>query len=131
MYWNKELNRIREDSGVVTQLESAIDLLRRNRIIEFLRIIGRPSREKNSLPEFLAAEAAYSAGWYDCLDALLNFKELFLVGNNELTRMPEADYGGRRMLLERGDITEKEYNELGHTNSTGDAERGARKPAAK
>lgn len=127
MILKKELQRIRDNPQYITSFESALAVLEDHRIIYFLRAFGRPIRDVNSTHEYLASEGAYNAGWQDCLDALVNFKEMFITVDSAKHNSPKADYGGRRSLVEEGVFTEEELKH-GRSDSRSNAAASSTKP---
>lgn len=120
MILEKELQKIRDNPTSLSNVEAALAVLDDNRIIYYLRCLGRPIRDRNSSQEFLAVEGSYNAGWHDCLDALLNFRELILNQTvKHVTLTP--NYGARQILIDKHDLSEKERNSLGYPNSTSNA----------
>lgn len=117
-----DIEKIRTNPTILLNFQNAVQTLRENLVTYVIRALGRPVRDHKSTPDFLASEAAYSAGWNDCLDTLLNFEETVLRKTPTQHKL-SADYGARRTLLERGDITLEEFNQLGHDNSSADAKR--------
>ena len=87
----------------------AVATLFRLRVIEYLRLLGKPMSGDVNSPNFLQQQAIYSArsiGYNQALDDLINFQDQF-VYSLENTSTP-IDYGGLRQAIERGDLTEKE-----------------------
>lgn len=113
---DKELKIIIDNPTNVVSIEQALSVLEDHRVIYFLRAFGRCTSTTKSTYEQLAIEGAHNAGWNDAFDALVNFKEIFIEKYKKLTNLPKADYGGKRSLLEKGDITQQEFDDLGKSD---------------
>jgi len=107
----KELEILRARESTLTDYNIGIDSLYRCGIIAFLRAFGRVIRNQNDTVEKIALDGAYSAGFQDALDLLVNFREEFLTPKANEVKVP-ADYGGLQGAVARGDLTEEEAHEL-------------------
>ncbi len=67
----------------------------------------------------MASQASYSAGYFQALDDLMNFRENILDAGQISTKTPEADYGALQTLVDSGEITKEEADAL-RTGSTPD-----------
>ena len=105
----KELNLLKQKPNLITDYNSGIEALYRSGVFTFLRSIGRVYRTSKDTVEVSALDGAYAAGFQDCLDVLLNFREKF-IDPKPISPSMTPDYGGARLAYERGDITLEEYN---------------------
>lgn len=106
-----DIKEIKENPTLISHYVNGVQFLTHSRVLEVLTKLGKPSRKLNSTVEVMAIEGSYAAGWADCLDFLLNFREYFVFEGNEFPKLSPT-YGGLRRLIEKGDITEKEADEL-------------------
>lgn len=115
---DKLIEIIRKNNAFNSEYTSALSSLWRIHVIEFLREKGRPrviSLGKDV--QVMATQAAYSAGYNDCLDDLTNFIERF-VEKPLVAQKLVPDYGGLDLAVERGDLDQEEARELKNTGYT-------------
>lgn len=103
----KELEILRAREDTLTQYNIAVDALYRSGVLNFLRALGRVTKDKADTVDKLALDGAYAAGFQDCLDMIVNFREEFLTPKTADVRVP-ADYGGLKAAVERGDLSTEE-----------------------
>ncbi len=105
-----ELDRFSKDTNATTLYKEGIDRLKRSGIVAFLRTFSRPYNINGGANVYQSAYAsAHSEGYNKALDDLIYFSELYLtpaVG----TRGIVADFGGRKLALAKGDLTEDDLN---------------------
>lgn len=114
----KELEILRAREDTLTQYNIAVDALYRSGVLNFLRAVGRVNRDKADTVEKIALDGAYAAGFQDCLDMIVNFREEFLTPKSTAIQVP-ADYGGLQAAVERGDLTKEESDVIRNTRFTG------------
>lgn len=106
-----ELKLLRESDNLKRYF-SGINDLYASGVFSFIRAMGRVHLPiSNPKMETTALEGAYSAGFQDALDILLNFKEKVLdskIGEKSI----RATFGAIDKLLREGDITKEEADEL-------------------
>lgn len=108
---DKELARIKENTTALGNVEAALQVLEDNRVIYFLRAFGRPHRKNGQSTEDAALEGLWSSGWQDCLDTLINFREIF-IDEKQVFENVKADYGALDKMLANNEITKEEYEYL-------------------
>lgn len=89
-----------------------MSLLVRSGIFNILGEHARPRAVTSdaNFPEKHIEELSRSRGYYQALDDLLKFKEMYL--QDAEPYKPLADYGGIQSLLDAGRITKEEADEL-------------------
>lgn len=104
----REILELRGDESAYALYVEGIQKLRASGYLNALRAVARPTRYHNGKdPNVMASEAAWSAGFNDCLDSLQHFKELYL--DDSLSAKPQVvDYGALDLAVERGDLTQEE-----------------------
>lgn len=106
----RELREIKGDKQAEAVYIDGLHKLMGSGVLNVLRALGRPTRYNLGKDEHaMASEASWSAGWNDCLDALLHFKELYLEDAPEI-KTEAPDFGAVDMARSRGDLTEEEAN---------------------
>lgn len=113
-----ELQSVKANPQALALYLEGMSALYRSRILEVVRAVGRPRMVKlGESQDVMAAQAAWSAGFNEALDVLLNFKELFL----DIKEAPEAlrmDFGGVDYAVKRGDITTEEADAIRSNTNT-------------
>lgn len=113
-----ELQSVKANPQALALYLEGMSALYRSRILEVVRAVGRPRMVKlGESQAVMAAQAAWSAGFNEALDVLLNFKELFL----DIKEAPEAlrmDFGGVDYAVKRGDITTEEADAIRSNTNT-------------
>lgn len=109
------LEEIRNNRDSVVQLHrDSMIALSKSGILDLLRAWSRPQFFKLGQDTgALAAHGAYSAGYSQCLDDLMEFQE-FLKDEKAEFKLP-MDFGSVASLLKQGSINEKEADELRRT----------------
>lgn len=104
------IQRFRAETPRISQITEAIDLLIESGLIEALRLKSVITIQPNARPDAatLGIVAAQSAGYNECLDDILRFKEKYLIDYRKT--LPEMDYGASRLAVEKGYMTEGELN---------------------
>ena len=120
----KELAKFKaaNNQGIITLITSVLADLHHAEIFKFLRLKGRVKLNFSENPvENAALNGAHSAGYQQCIDDLENFLEFFVLQTTEFrqTRPPVIMFGALKKALEKGDITQKEYDELTKPASNG------------
>lgn len=107
---HKVLQALREKDGFLALYNSGMSALYQSGIFEFLRERARPGiKGLGSDIQALATSAAYSAGYNDAIEDLLNFRDLWFDTVN--TKIP-MNFGAVDLALAKGDLTEEEANGL-------------------
>lgn len=108
----KILNDIRTRVSVVAQqMTEVVSLLMQSGVLEFLRerssavvMHGEHSIEKAALA------AARSAGYAECLQDILYFKEKYLSDTGPSSAKLEMSFGAKDRVLTRGDLTKDDLH---------------------
>lgn len=113
------LDRIRKNSAFLSLYLDGMSKLYSSGILEFLRekAMTRLSNE-GSNPNIAVAQAYRHSGYAECIDDLFNFKELYL--DKVQSASPQPMFGAVELALSRGDITEKEADDLRSREFLGD-----------
>lgn len=106
-----ELDILRKNPETISSYSSGMSLLFRSGVFQYLRAMGRVLLSPKDTQESIALNGAYAAGWQDCLDILLNFKEQ-VYDKRAIPKNIRVDYGGFRAALQRGDLTEEDRNAI-------------------
>lgn len=88
-----------------------MSLLYKSGILEFLRDKARPVVLRGDSTEKAALQAARSAGYFECLEDLYNFRELYL-DTPSVEEALSMDYGALDLAVVKGDLTKEEADEL-------------------
>lgn len=107
-----ELIKRLSGAGFLTMYSKSVQTLEEIGFIDFLRERARPFISgvgDNS--QSLATQAARSAGYFEAIDDLVKFKELY-VSPRQFKEKATPDYGGIKESLKQGFIDEKEAEEL-------------------
>lgn len=113
---SKELLNLKKNPSFLGIYSEGLILLQQSGIFNFLRELARPRIISMGADQStMATQAAYSAGFSDCLENLLNFKELYFL-DEKSTQSITPHYGAKDIALEKGDLTEDEINAI-RTNS--------------
>ena len=108
----KQLELLRSSDTTRSLYSEGMSKLYGSGVFGFLRAMGRVTLTDKDDAEKVALQGAYTAGYQDCLDHLLNFQEFFLDVPIIKSGL-KPDFGGRSALRESGDITDREADELG------------------
>lgn len=103
---------MRSNPAFTQDFGTAIMLLERIGVIQFLRIRAHMRLYTGQTVESIAIAGAYSAGCSDTLDAIVDFKKN-LIDVKEQAPIPVPNYGGTRAAILKGDLTRKEVEEHG------------------
>lgn len=108
----KELAVLRANPQFVSLYLEGMSALFRSGVFGALRLIGRPIiLEKGKDVQCMATQAAWSSGFNDAIDVLMNFKEQF-IDVEKRAEEPRMDFGGLDYALQRGDITKEEADAI-------------------
>jgi hypothetical protein len=108
----KELAVLRANPQFVSLYLEGMSALFRSGVFGALRLIGRPIiLEKGKDVHCMATQAAWSSGFNDAIDMLMNFKEKFIDVENKAEE-PRMDFGGLDYALQRGDISKEEADAI-------------------
>lgn len=100
-----EIARLKNSTLFVKNFRAGIDLLKTSGLFEVMRIFARPvSSDGGRDVNMAAAEAHFVKGYNQCMDDIIYFEETFLADEKH-PGTPRATYQGRKIALERGDIT--------------------------
>jgi hypothetical protein len=107
-----ELKRFKESSGAIDFYRQARDAFKASGLPGLLRIFARPyTVDGGADPHRAAYSAGVSEGYNQCLDDLLYFEEQYLQQGVGASKV-RADFGGQRLALSKGDLTEKDLEKL-------------------
>lgn len=113
MKLQKIIDFLQSNPGDLHFFEDALEKLSHSRIVEFLKEKGKPTIVGiEDLPQSLATEAAWSAGYQECLDDILNFRDKYLVVNTEKRPSRDPSYGALELALERKFIRQDEVEKF-------------------
>lgn len=105
----RELREIKGDQQAYASYVDGLHKLMGSGVLNVLRALGRPTRYNLGKDlNVLSSEASWSAGWNDCLDALLHFKEMYLDDEPEVSQNNPADFGAVQLAQDKGDLTKEE-----------------------
>jgi hypothetical protein len=107
----KQLQKITSTASVLVTVQ---DGLRQSRIYEFLREIGRAKDIHPTTPNYLEVQAmqtAWSAGYNQCLDDIMLFRERFLEADLE-KNPPKMSFGGLDFAVFKEDLTKEEADAI-------------------
>lgn len=109
---NSVLKRLRESGGFLAQYNAGMSSLWTSGVFDFLREKARPRVSKGeSNTNAAALECARSSGYFECLEDLIRFRELYL-DIPEVREVITPDYGAVDTALRRGDLLEEEANAI-------------------
>lgn len=106
MSFEKELDTARANEPLEGHVR-ALAQLRNSNVLRVLRELGRPHKKHN---EDMAAEGLYSAGWQDCLDALENFADKWLMP--EKSKLPRMDFKSLDVLRQNPSFSKEELDAI-------------------
>lgn len=79
-----------------------VDLLRRSRFLDWLRLKGSWSVFSASDPTHVQAnKGAFAAGYNQCLDDLLGFTDRYILAEQQ-SKAPQMNFGSDKRLLQMG-----------------------------
>lgn len=110
----KLLEALKKDTSTASNALVLQDTLRKSKIYEFLREVARAKDIHPATPNYLEVQAmqtAWSAGYNDCLDHIMMFREKFLEANLEKDP-PRMSFGGLDLALFKEDLTTEEYDAI-------------------
>jgi hypothetical protein len=110
----KLLKQLQKAVGTASSLVEIQSNLRDSRIYELLREVGRAKDIHPATPNYLEVQAmqtAWSAGYNDCLDHIMMFREKFLEVDLE-RETPKMSFGGLDHALFKGDLTQEEADAI-------------------
>lgn len=108
------ISLIKENPAFLPSYLQAMSLLNSSYVLDFLMEKGRATPVLPGTPnyvEFQNAEFNRSIGYNQCLNDLINFKELFLE-SLQPTQLGPMDYGATEKLQNQDDITKEEADAL-------------------
>lgn len=106
---SKGLQKLKDNPSFLGIYVQGMGMLSQSGIFDYLREMGRCHIVENGKdPHVMATQAARSAGFNQCLDILLNMRDLLA----DEDQKPKALYGANRLAAERGDLTEDEINAI-------------------
>jgi hypothetical protein len=109
----KALASLRGNLGALPAIEEAINLLVKSEFIDFLKDQARPYIVNGGADvNVMASQAAYSAGYHECIDDIINFKKKYILDEKTARAGIIADYGGTQRALKQGYITEEDLDEF-------------------
>lgn len=110
------LDRLKKNTAAIVMVERAADMLKECGFVDYLHELARPVIYKGGSDiNIQATQAARSAGFYECMDALFNFKEM-LVQMERRPEAPTASYGGVERAIADGFITKEEADTYGNNS---------------
>lgn len=104
------LERLKQNANFLAQYLNGMSALNNSGIFDFLKKKAEPQivglgKDIN----VMATQAARSAGYFEALDDLYNFREKYLEERPNLNDT-KPDYGGSERAIESGDLTEEELH---------------------
>ncbi len=109
----KEVALLKANPQFVSLYLEGMSALFRSRVFDVMRQIGRPIIiDKGKDVQVMANQAAWSAGFNEALDIMMNFKEMFIDEPDDTVKDLRMDFGGLDYAVKRGDITQKEADDL-------------------
>lgn len=107
---NKTLENLKKNPDLLLPYFEALGLLKQSGVLNVLEEAARPTIvELGANLNIQATEAARSAGYFECLNHLQHFDEIFLSERHSLEDVP-LEYGAGHKVLEDGDLTEEELH---------------------
>jgi len=101
-----ELERFKKDSNRTQAYTQARNLLRASGIFNFLRVFSRPKSPDGGANVYRSAySAAFQEGYNSALEDMEYMEEKYLAVLPS-TQGVKADFGARKLLQERGFVTE-------------------------
>lgn len=108
----KEIDRIKGNPAVLESYRSGMNSLFQAGIVDALRVLGRPKRYANGQSHIvMASEGAWSAGWNDCLEALLYFEQLYLTDGTAVPNV-RMDFGSLTRAVANGELNQEEADAI-------------------
>ncbi len=108
---SKILEGLKENSqDAISMYLQGMSLLHSSGILEYLKEKARPVVRFDQPTDSVALQAARSAGYFECLEDLYNFRDYLT--DSPRTNTVDMDFGATLLALEKGDLTEKDVNEL-------------------
>jgi hypothetical protein len=106
------LLRIRENGGFLAQYTQGMSALWGSGIFEFLAEKAKPIFLKGEAnPHIAALECARSSGYFECLEDLLHFRDLYLDIPKPLEHVP-MDFGAIDAAERKGDLLKEEADAI-------------------
>lgn len=103
------LENLKQNKDAVLALHAeALEILAKSGVLEVLRERARPIIHRQDSPETAGLLAAKSAGYFECLEDLRNFREVFLSDRAMDSPAVAMEYGALTMAVNKGDLTEEE-----------------------
>jgi len=109
----KSLLKIRQNLEASVSIETAVSMLYRAGVFEFLRERAAPSViDDGESVNKSATTAHFSAGFNACLTELLNFREIYLTVDPHSPVRANIDFGAIEQAIKNGDLTEEEAHAI-------------------
>lgn len=106
----KTLEAIKGNTAAITMQSKAVDLLEEIGFIDFLRERAQPLIiNLGESVHINATQGMRSAGYFDCINDLIYFKERYIIERKEadLSNVP-PDYGAVEDSIKKGYLTKEE-----------------------
>ena len=110
----KFIEDLKKTSSTAAEMLQVAVSLKRSRVYELLREIGRAKGLHPATPNYLEAQAmqtAWSDGYNQCLDDIMYFRERFLEAEFD-KKPPKMSFGGLDLALFKEDLTQEEADAI-------------------
>ncbi len=105
------LDAIQKDKGFTSALEQALGLLHSTRLFNFLYSVGAPHPSSGTDIHATAYQAAFSAGYTQAINDLIDFRETFL--SQDLAPVkPPMKFGSLDIAEENNWLTKEEIDAI-------------------
>lgn len=106
------LSEIRASGSFLSLYTEGMSLLVQSGLFEFLKALATPRLVKaGSDIQSLASHGAFMAGYAQCLEDILEFRETFLAAKQIPLNAP-MDFGALSLAVQKGDLTQKEADDI-------------------
>lgn len=104
-----KLDELKGNSAVLVMHERALSILKDIGFLDFLKERAKPHiRGLGDNPQILATQAARSAGYFEAIDDLIDFKERFWRDHDGHPVQIPMDYSGLKTSVQQGYMTKEE-----------------------
>jgi hypothetical protein len=121
------LQQIKENTTFLASYTQAMSMLHNVKLFDFLRLNATPSIVAlGANVQVQATQAAWSAGYHQCLDDILTFREKFLDAPAEKVNL-KMEFDALNYALTKNDLTKEEVDAI-RNNTTPEYPKFAPKP---
>ena len=107
----KTLEVLKGNTAAITMQKKAVDILEEIGFIDFLRERAQPVIiNLGENPHVNSAQGMRSAGYFDCINDLLYFKERYIQPEFKDTNSIVPDYGASEDSIKKGYLTKEELD---------------------